>query len=72
MFSSIYQKVFITVCYNKKMNFSTMIFFHTYTNRKSADILRESISRGYPFFFVRKGHKYFFYSVLPIHLSPYN
>ena len=54
------------------MNFSTMIFFHTYTNRKSADILRESISRGYPFFFVRKGHKYFFYSVLPIHLSPYN
>ena len=22
--------------------------------------LRESISRGYPFFFVRKGHKYFF------------
>ena len=33
--------------------------------------LRESISRGYPFFFVRKGHKYFFYSVLFIHLSPY-
>ena len=34
--------------------------------------LRESISRGYPFFFLRKGNKYFFYSVLFIHLSPYN
>ena len=37
-----------------------------------AATLRESISHGYPFFFVRKGHKYFFYSVLLIHLSPYN
>ena len=38
----------------------------------SLGALRESISRGYPFFFVRKGHKYSFYSELFIHLSPYN
>ena len=35
-------------------------------------ILRESITRGYPFFYVKKGHKYVFYSVLSKHLSSYN
>ena len=39
--------------------------FFTYT-------LRESISRGYPFFFVKKGHKYVFYSVSSKHLSSYS
>ena len=34
--------------------------------------LRESISRGYPFFYVKKGHKYVFYSVSSKHLSFYS
>ena len=34
--------------------------------------LRENISRGYPFFFCKKGSQVFFYSVLFIYLSLYN
>ena len=31
--------------------------------------LRESMSDGYPFFYVKKGNKYVFYSVSSKHLS---
>ena len=34
--------------------------------------LRESISRGYPFFIAKKGHKCIFYSVSSKHLSYYS
>ena len=48
-------------------------YYYQCTNRRPIVALRESISRGYPFFFfVRKGQKYFFYSVLFIHVSPYS
>ena len=34
--------------------------------------LRESISHGYPLFYVKKGHKYVFYSVSSNQFSSYS
>ena len=56
--------IFSTLCCVTTCNFG-IIFKCIYA-------LRESISRGYRFVFVRKGTNIFFYSVLFIHLSPYN
>ena len=52
--------------------FFISMFIVSFSNILVASPLRESISRGYPFFFVIKGHMYVFYSASSEHLSFYS